>query len=411
MARYQDPYNLTAPQGGVDLTPTPAPSPYAAPRPPAHGPPQTPRYPTLPQPQYGQPGYRAPQFPGYQPTQQFAADPTTSNFEQLMNFHIPYYMQPVQQTNYLAQGMPQYQQLQQTISSLLPMLGQASPGESMLLSLAGALAGGGNADAYANEYRNQLKQEPFTGAEAEAYKAEFSDPLASQRDQALARTMREVSDQGIDPSSGIAQAKMALTRAEYDKALAAAQNDFAINANQLRSQRQGQAFQAGLSAEELKQRGLSSAMSGASGAGNLFQNRLAQMLQTAGFGNEAAMDRARMGYGVDQNLRGEQYQNFGTAAALARMMADLPSQRQQEALQLIATADPQSMMSMTNAEAGQRLGQSNSANAAYGNTWGGLGSIMGYFNSMFPTAMGGGASYNDPGFTTNYLPFNPYGPG
>lgn len=412
MARYQDPYNLSAPSGGVDLTPQAprpaaptAPSPYgAAPRPPA--------YPTLPQPQYGQYGYSTPQFPGFNPTSEFAHDPTTSNFESLMNFQIPYYMQPVQQTNYLAQTAPQYGQLMETIQNILGQaLAGPSAGEAGLMSAFGALmGGGGNADRYAAEYRQQLAQDPFTGAEGEAYQTEFMDPLSSQRDQAVNRTMREISDQGIDPSSGIAQAKLALTRGEYDKAAAGAQNQMAINRNQQRSQRQGLAFQAGLSAEELKQRGYSAAGSLAGGAANAWNNRLGLGANVAGMGNDAAMQRAQMGYNVDAAQRQEQYQNFNTAMALSQMMANLPAQRQLEALQLIQQGDPSSVLQGTGMVSNQRQGESQIANQAYANTWGGLGSLLGYFGQAFPTA-GGGAQYRDPGFTSNFLPFNPYGPG
>jgi len=84
-------------------------------------------------------------------------------------------------------------------------------------------------------------------------------------------------------------------------------------------------------------------------------------------------------------------------------MSNLPYQRQQEALQLMQGSDPSSMMNMTNTEATQRINQGNSANNAYANTWGGLGSLLGYFGQMFPTS--GGGQYTDPGFTTGTLPF------
>jgi hypothetical protein len=110
-----------------------------------------------------------------------------------------------------------------------------------------------------------------------------------------------------------------------------------------------------------------------------------------------------MGYNVDQATRAEQYRNFETAMTLSQIMSNLPAQRQMEALQLMQGSDPANMMSMTNTEAQQRIGQSNSANAAYANTWGGLGSMLGYLGQMFPTA--GGGQYQDPGFTTGTLPF------
>ena len=408
MARYQDPNSPGAPSGGVDLPPYRAPTAPAPIPPSAYGPPRPPVYPTLPQAPYGQAGYQAPQFPGFRPTQEFAHDPTTANYESLMNFQIPYYMQPVQQTNYLAQTGPQYQQLMNTISGLLPMLSQASPGENALMGAYGALmGGGGNADRYANEYRDQLKQDPFTGAEWEAYRTEALDPIEADRTTAINRALREISDQGIDPSSGIAQAKLREVNAAYDANRAGAQNALAINANQLRSQRQGQAFQAGLSAEELKQRGYSAASSAASGAANAWSNRLGQMLQAAGYGNDAAMSRARMGYDVDFGLRGEQNQNFNTAMALSQMMANLPSQRQAEALQLISQGDPSAVLSGTSMIGNQRANQAQITNQAYGNTWGGLGSLMGYLGNMFPTSTA--PVYRDPGFTTNQLPFDLYG--
>ena len=403
MALYQDPYAPTAPSGGVDLTP-PRPRPVMpTPTNPTPGF-RPPSYPTLPQAQYGQQGYQTPQFPGFRPTSEFAQDPTTRNFEGLMNYQIPYYMQPVQQQNYLAGTSGEYGRLNDTINGILGQsLGGPSPGEGALMSIFNSLAGGGNADAYANEYRSYLNQEPFTGAEWEAYRTESLDPIEADRTTAVNRAMREISDQGIDPSSGIAQAKLREVNASYDANRAGAQNKLAISANQLRAQRKGQAFEAGLSAEQLKNQAKSAAASAASGAAGAWNNRMGLSANVAGMGNDAAMQRAAMGYGQDRLTRNEQYQNFDRAMSLSQIMANLPAQRQQEALQLMSGSDPSNMMQMTDAEARQRLNVGNASNNAYANTWGGLGSLLGYFGQMYPTA--GGPTYNDPGFTTGTLPF------
>lgn len=403
MVRYQDSYDTTerqarprAAQTVRQVMPTPQ-----NPTPGFRRPPQ---YPTLPQAQYGQAGYQTPQFPGFRPTSEFAADPTTANFERLMNFQIPYYMQPVQQRDYLGESAPAYGQLMNTISSILGQtMAGPSPGESALMSIYGSLAGGGNADAYANEYRSYLNQEPFTGAEWEAYRTESLEPIEADRATAVNRALREISDQGIDPSSGIAQAKLREVNAAYDANRAGAQNKLAISANQLRAQRKGQAFEAGLSAEQLKNQAKSAAASAAGGAANAWANRLGMGANVAGMGHDAALQRAQMGYGVDANLRGEQYQNFNTAMQLSQIMSNLPAQRQAEALQLMQGYNPSNTMDMTNTVAQQRIAQQNAANQGYANTWGGLGSMLGYFGQMFPTS--GGGQYRDPGFTTGTLPF------
>jgi len=109
-------------------------------------------------------------------------------------------MQPVQQTNYLQQTNPMFGNLMDAIRNVQGLaFGGPSPGEQALLSYAARAAGGGNADAYANEYRSQLANDPFTGAEAEAYKTEFTDPLQAQEDQAVAVAMREISGPGHRP--------------------------------------------------------------------------------------------------------------------------------------------------------------------------------------------------------------------
>ena len=390
MARYQDPYAPTAPQGGVDRTAYSAPVQTQAPRPQMPMP-RAPTYPTTPQAQYGQGGYQTPQFPGFRPTQEFAQDPTTANYESLMNYQIPYFMQPVQQTNYLQQSAPQYGQLLDTIQSILGQTtGGPSAGESMLLSLAGSLAGGGNADAYAGEYRDYLNKEPYTGAEWEAYRTEALDPIEADRTTAINRALREISDQGIDPSSGIAQAKLREVNAAYDANRAGAQNQLAIASNQTRAQRKGQAFEAGLSAEQLKTQAKSAAMSGASGAANAWNNRMGLSADLAGMGNTAALQRAQMGYGVDANLRGEQNANFQAAMQLAQIMSQLPSQRQAEALQLMSGNDPSSVLQGTSMVGNQRTNQQHVTNQSNANTWGGLGSLLGYFGQAYP--QGGGTT-------------------
>lgn len=412
MARYNEGYDMTTPARGVNLAPPAPRQVMPTPTNPTPGFRRPQSYPTTAQTPYGQAGYQAPQFPGFKPTNEFAQDPTTRNFEQLMNFQIPYYMQPVQQQNYLAGTSGAYGQFTDTLNNILgQVMGGPSAGEAGLMSAFNALmGGGGNADAYANEYRNQLKVDPYSGAEGEAYQTEFMDPLASQRDQAVARTMREISDQGIDPSSGIAQAKLAITRGDYDKAAAGAQNKMAIARNQQRQQRQGLAFQAGLSAEELKQRGFSAAGSLAGGAANAWNNRLGLGANVAGMGNDAAMQRASMGYSQDRATRAEQYQNFDRAMQLSQIMSNLPAQRQMEALQLMQGSDPSNMMNMTNAEAGQRVNSAQVANNAYANTWGGLGSMLGYFGQMFPTSGGGGnPMYGDSTIWGDGLPPDDYG--
>ena len=377
---------------------------YAAPRqpmarpmaPPRMPPPRPPQYPTNPQAQYGQAGYQAPRFPGYRPTSEFTADPTTANFERLMNYQIPYYMQPVQQTNYLGQSAPAYGQLMGTINNLLGQtMGGPSPGENALMSIYGSLAGGGNADAYANEYRSQLKQDPYTGAEFEAYRTQALDPIEADRTTAINRALREVSAQGIDPSSGIAQAKMNEVNRAYDANRAGAQNKLAIDANQQRQQRQGLAFQAGLSAEQLKNQAKASAASAASGAAGAWANRLGMSADLAGMGNTAAMQRAQLGYQTDAAQRAEQYQNFGTAAQLAQYMSDLPSRRQAEAMQLLNANDPSGVVSGYGGIANQYANSAQVGNQASNNIWSGIGSMWPFLQqglqARYPQAPSGGA--------------------
>jgi hypothetical protein len=245
------------------------------------------------------------------------------------------------------------------------------------------------------------------------------DPLASQRDQAVERTMREISAQGIDPSSGIAQAKLALTRGEYDKAAAAAQNKMAIDRNQQRMLRQGQAFQAGLSAEELKQRGYSAAGSLAGGAANAWNNRLSLGANVAGMGNDAAMQRASMGYNVDAAQRAEQLANFGTAAQYAQYMSDLPGRRQLEALQLMQGNDPSSVVGGYGQLAGQRQNEAQIGAQAGTAIFGGLGAIWPYLSAgMRPggtpaagAGYGGSGGYGGPTLPPVYGPSTPQYPG
>ena len=367
--------------------------------------PRAPTYPTTPQAQYGQGGYQTPQFPGFRPTQEFAQDPTTANYESLMNYQIPYYMQPVQQTNYLQQSAPQYQQLLSTLQSILGQtMGGPSAGESMLLSLAGSLAGGGNADAYAGEYRDYLNKEPYTGAEWEAYRTEALDPIEADRTTAINRALREISDQGIDPSSGIAQAKLREVNAAYDANRAGAQNQLAIASNQTRAQRKGQAFEAGLSAEQLKTQAKSAAMSGASGAANAWNNRMGLSADLAGMGNTAALQRAQMGYGVDANLRGEQNANFQSAMQLAQVMANLPSQRQAEALQLMQGYDPANTMSLTNTVSNQRTNQQQVTNQSNAQHLGRAGVAARLLRAGVPAGQSA-AGLQRSGYTSNYPNF------
>ncbi len=411
------------PGGGQPPRPQPMP-PQAAPRPPYLGgyqqtpaPAQGPRQPYgygspnaqgfasqgVPGGAYGgYPGRTAPAFPGYQPTAEYSrvSDPSTANLEALMNYQIPYYMQPVRDpardqyagmlqnyVNALSPNDPAFQNLMGTLNSVVGQaMGGPSPAESGLLGLMSSLSGGGNADAYAAEYRKFLTgADPYTDAEWEAYRTNALDPIERDRTAAHARVDQQIAQQGIEPTSGIALALHQEADRGLDQARAAAQNQLAIQRVEDRANRQGLAFQAGLSAEQLKNQARSSAISAGSAANSAWANRL-------GLGMSAADALAgalpgRLGqqllggqslFDLSTAARGEQDQRYAQALQLAQYMSELPGQRQAQYLQTLGQETPgQTLNALGNIGQNNMYGM-NQRNQMLQTTFGGLGTLFGY---------------------------------
>jgi hypothetical protein len=374
---------------------------------------------------YGSYGYGGgyPAYPGWKPTQEFS-DPTTANYENLLNYQAQHYMNPVYDParsqyagmlqNMIGALSPNDQDFQGymgTLRSILGEAGGASPGESMLMSIAGSLAGGGNADAYANEYRQYLNQEPYTGAEWEAYRTEALDPIEADRTAAQQRALGRISQQGVDPSSGIALALQNEVDQGYDSARAQAQNQLAITSNQTRAMRKGQAFEAGLNAEQLKNQARSAAASAAGGAANAWANRQGLRAGTAGelagalpTRLAAQLQPAQGLYGLSQGMRNEQDARYAQAISLSQMLAQLPAQRQAEALAAMGQGSTPTdvlnnlgQISQLNSYNQQTQNQNNA------NLQSGLGTLLGYLQPAWQRQQT--PQYQDPRYTSNFLPF------
>jgi hypothetical protein len=375
--------------------------------------------PRLPAPTYSQPqaqtynpyGY-ASQQPTYkwQQTSEFT-DPTTQNYESLLNYQGQNYMQPVydparnqyagmlqNMTNALSPNDQSFQQYMSVLQSILGEAGGASPGEGMLMSLAGSLAGGGNIDQYMNEYRAKLAGDPYTGAEWESYRTAALDPIEQDRTAAQQQALNRISQQGIDPGSGIALALQNEVDSTFNQSRAAAQNQLGIKRVEDRNARDQTMFDIAQIAETLKMQGKSAAVGAASGANSAWYNRQGLRAGTASDLANALPQRlsaqiqpAATLSGLSANTRSEQDARYGQALQIAQALAQLPAQRQAEALAALGQGEsPSNVLQSLNQISGMNYQNQQAQNLNNYNMQQGLGSMLGYLGQAWPQSSPGG---------------------
>jgi hypothetical protein len=262
----------------------------------------------------------------------------------------------------------------------------------MLMSLAGSLSGGGNIDQYMNEYRGKLQNDPYTGAEWETYRTAALDPIEQDRTAAQQQALNRISQQGIDPGSGIALALQNEVDSSFNEARAGAQNQLGIKRVEDRNARDREMFDIAQIAEQLKMQGRSSAIGAASGASNAWYNRQGLRAGTAGDLANALPQRLSMQLqpaatlsGLSANVRGEQDARYGQALQIAQALAQLPAQRQAEALAALGQGEsPSNVLNSLNQISGMNYANQQAQNANNFNMQQGLGSMLGYLGNNWP---------------------------
>lgn len=356
---------------------------------------------------YGIPGFGT--LPG---TSEFT-DPTTANFETVLNRRIQELLNPVndsarqQYANLLQQQVSALSMADPAITDLinsLQQLGATTRDPSQAEITAGNLGMNFQQQdpaflAQAQQRIGQLRQDPYTGAEWEAYRTHALDPIEADRTAAQQRALARISDQGIDPSSGIAQALQAETDRGFDQSRAQAQNQLALSRVAEREKRQGQAFD------------IESALA------NLLQQRQLTGLDLLGQSSDRTFERMGLGaqtYGaladimpartaqqlqgaetlsnLSQSVRQEEEARRAQAITLQGLLAELPERRLQLALATLGQGEaPSSLSNSLLALAGlsDRNAQVSQQQGMQG--WSGLGSLLGYLANL----KGGGSNNAD----------------
>lgn len=350
--------------------------------------------------------YSIPGIGGIGTTDEFT-DPTTSNYEDLLNARIQELLQPLndsarqQYADLLQQNIDQLSQGDQGVTDLIASLqrlaataGTPTQYDQMVQTLGPRyMALDPRYQQAANTRIEQLQAEPYTGAEWEAYRTAALDPIEADRTAALQRALAQVSDRGMDPTSGIAQALQSEVNRGYDANRAKAQNDLALSRVATRAQRQGEAFDVetalanllqdrqltGLdilqnqSADQLERYGLSAQSYGA--LADILPQRTAQQLSAA-----------QTLSNLSGSVRSEEEARRATAIALQGILAELPERRLQLALATLGQGEaPDSMVNSLLQLAGLGNQAQYNQNQQTSNNWQGLSTLLGFLTQQEST--------------------------
>ena len=332
-------------------------------------------------------------------------DPTTANFEGILNARIQELMAGVsdparqQYADLLQQFITSMSTADPAISDLISSLQglagateQASPFEQMAPTVAQQhMTQDPTYQAAINTYLQKLSGDPYTGAEWEAYRTNALDPIEADRQAARQRALARVSDQGIDQGSGIAQALLQDVDRGFDQSRAGAQNDLAMARVEDRRGRDREIFDIqGALQELLTNRQLTGlgvaddyygAMTGRMGLNAQTRGTLADILPARSQQQLGAAERLS---GLSGSVRSEEEARRSAAIALQGLLAELPERRLQLALATLGQGEaPGSMVnSLLNLAGMNNASQAMSYNQN-ANTWSGLSSLLGYLQPLW----------------------------
>jgi len=332
-------------------------------------------------------------------------DPTTAGFEDLITARIAELLGGVEDParQQYAGLLQQFVEMMSTndpalndlIGSLQQLAGStATPGlgESLATKLAPEYMTLDPAyKASADAYLAKLAGDPYTGAEWEAYRTQALDPIEADRTAAKQRALARLSQQGVDPSSGIGQALLAEVDRGFDAMRAGAQGDLAIKRvedrrerdqeiyevytalNALLTNRQLTGVDLGMSATDAQRGRLALGASTYGTLADILPARAAQQLGAAGQLSD-----------LSGSVRGEEETRRSQAIALQGILAELPERRLQLALSTLGQGEsPGSMVSSLLGVGGLANATGTQKAMTTANTWSGLSSLLGYLSPLW----------------------------
>ena len=239
-----------------------------------------------------------------------------------------------------------------------------------------------SADEYINfakERATKLQGPAYTGAEGEVLRTQALDPIEADRQAARQRALQQISNRGMDPTSGVAQQLLNDVDASFDRTRAASQNTVAYR--QIAEQR---------SREEEAQNILQS-IPGAEEAvlrGDMdFIQALNSILNQS---QQGAIMSAGQSAALGERVRSEEQTRRQEALAIASLLQELPTHALQQSMAAIGGApSPESLSNMA-----IQLYQVGQQNRNQGMGWyETLGSALPYLTKMGGTGFGGGGGW------------------
>lgn len=332
-------------------------------------------------------------------------DPTTANLEALLNFRVNELNTTVND--------PARQQYADLLQQYITSLSETDPA---LTNLVGSLESQaqnyltpsafesiGNEEisrlatldptyrAAADQRLSQLQSDPYTGAEWEMYRTGVLDPIEQDRKAAQDRAMAEMSQRGIDPSSGIGQQMLLEVNRQFDQSRAVEQGNLGRARVEQRQANQAEAFNVQTALEALLNSRRSQRTDLAQTLADWTANRGERATQLYGTLAEIPTARAQQQLqgaqtleSLSQSVRGEEQSRRSEALALQGLLAELPERRLQLALATLGQGStPESMMgsltslaSLSNQRAATQAAQSQA-------NWTGMGSLAQILASLY----------------------------
>ena len=387
-------------QWGVETGPGGAPLPL--PTQPSMAPPvvaqsQALPFPPLNPPTIPGPDTNVPPGIGIEPTDEFT-DPTTANWERLLNSRILELQRGVAdpsrqqyadllQTYIENQGDadPILMDLVNALRGLATYQGQPGSGETEARRLAEIMQALDPTYAQQAEARvSALGAEPYTGAEWEMYRTAALDPIERDRQAAIRNALARISNQGIDQTSGIAQALIADVNRGFDASRAEEQGRLGRQRVETRDARQREAFDVQTALANMLQGRQLTGVNLLGEADATEQARRAGQAQTFGAITDVQQARTQQQLAAANELsslsgsvRGEEEARRAQAIALQGLLAELPERRLQLALATLGQGEaPGSVMNSLLGLAGLGQQQAQFQSTLNQNFWQGLASML-----------------------------------
>ncbi len=297
----------------------------------------------------------------------------------------------------LSTADPSITDLIASLQQMATTLGQPGQGEQLAGSLATQYQGLDPEYAKAAQARiAQLQADPYTGAEWEAYRTNALDPIEADRTAAIQRALGNLADRGLNMDSGISQALVGEVNQGFDANRARAQNDLALSRVNQRMARSGEAFDVQTALANMLQGRQLTGLDIARQATADTTGRMGLQAQTYGTLADILPQRSQQQLGAAQSLsqlsgsvRGEEEARRQSAIALQGLLAEMPERRLQLALATLGQGTaPESVINSLMQVAGMANQSQALNNQASQQTWGGLGSLLGYLAPLWSQGSG-----------------------